>query len=165
VGTILIGLGELAVTKTPGDTIRTLGLGSCVAVVLSHGPTGAIGMVHVVLPESSTNLQKARDLPGYFADTGIDALLARMNEATHSQGRYLVKMAGGAAVLTNGNGTLTDNMNIGKRNIVAVKRALWKKGLGAIAEDVGGENSRSVSIEQGHTAVEIRLGSALVKTL
>lgn len=164
-GTILIGLGELAVTRTPGDTIRTLGLGSCIAVVLSHAPTGAVGMVHVVLPESSTNLQKARDLPGYFADTGIDALLGRMNETTHSTGRYLVKLAGGAAVLSNANGTLTDTMNIGKRNILAVKKALWKKGLGSIAEDVGGDSSRSVSIEQGQSAVEIRLGSVVVKTL
>jgi chemotaxis protein CheD len=164
-GTILIGLGELAVSTTPGDTIRTLGLGSCVAVSVTHLVSGAIGMVHVVLPESSTNAAKASTQPGYFADTGIPALFESMDRLVGpNRGRYIVKLAGGAAVLSTKT-ELSETMNIGKRNVLAVKKALWKRGLGALAEDVGGEQSRSVSVAHGKQEVEIRFGMQITKVL
>jgi chemotaxis protein CheD len=164
-GTILIGLGELAVAASPSDTIRTLGLGSCVAVSVIHLATGIVGMVHVVLPDSVTNASKAQIQPGYFADTGIPALFDRMDRvAGVNRGRYVIKLAGGAAVLSVRT-ELTDTMDIGKRNLLAVKKALWKRGLGAIAEDVGGQTSRSVSISHGKPDVEIRFGSQVVKVL
>ena len=37
--------------------------------------------------------------------------------------------------------------DIGKRNVLAIKKALWKRQLGTIAEDTGGEISRTVSIQ------------------
>lgn len=37
--------------------------------------------------------------------------------------------------------------NIGKRNLLAVKKILWANRLGAISEDIGGQFSRSVSID------------------
>ncbi|HOT63020.1 MAG TPA: hypothetical protein PLU93_09165 [Treponemataceae bacterium] len=36
--------------------------------------------------------------------------------------------------------------DIGKRNVLAAKRILWMSSLGAIAEDTGGEISRTVSV-------------------
>lgn len=42
-----------------------------------------------------------------------------------------------------------DNNNtfdIGRRNPVAVKRYLWKNGLGVVKEDIGGKISRTVSV-------------------
>lgn len=161
--TILIGLGEFAVSNTPGDTIKTLGLGSCVAITAVHSVTGAIGMVHVVLPESKTDPIKAASRPGYFADTGITAMFDELNRLTDAKGRYLVKLAGGAAVLTVH--PANDNMNIGKRNILATKKALWKRGLGALAEDVGGTDSRSVSITHGNPQVQVTHGGKTVKVL
>jgi chemotaxis protein CheD len=164
-GTILIGLGELAVSTSPGDTIKTLGLGSCVAVNVIHLATGVVGMVHVVLPDSATNSGKASAQPGYFADTGIPALFDKMDRALgFTRGRYVIKLAGGAAVLTV-RADAPDPMDIGKRNVLAVKKALWKRGLGSIAEDVGGQTSRSVSIAHGKSDVEIRFGAQVVKVL
>ena len=163
-GTILIGLGEFAVTGSRGDTIRTLGLGSCVAVMAFHAGTGAIGMAHIVLPEAKTNPQKARELPAYFADTGIPSLFEALGRLTGGQGRYLVKLAGGAAILK-AQVDLPDALNIGKRNVLATRKALWQRGLGAVAEDVLGEGSRSVSISQGSPDVEIRLGTQLLRTI
>ena len=37
--------------------------------------------------------------------------------------------------------------NIGKRNILAIKKILWTRGMGAVAEDVGGSISRTVAVE------------------
>ena len=49
---IKIGMAELNVCLPP-DAITTLGLGSCVGVVL-YDPTKKIcGMVHVMLPDST----------------------------------------------------------------------------------------------------------------
>ena len=162
--TILIGLGEYAVSKTPGDSIKTLGLGSCVAVTVLHAHSGAIGMVHVVLPDSKADAKKAVERPGYFADTAISVLFDEMNKLTNSGGgRYIVKLVGGAAVLTGS--PANENMNIGKRNVLATKKALWKRGVGALAEDVGGSESRSVRLDFGKVPVEITHGGRVLSTL
>lgn len=161
--TILIGLGEYAVSKTPGDVIKTLGLGSCVAVTALHSLSGAIGMVHIVLPESKADPVKSKERPGYFADTAISKMFDELNELTNSKGRYIVKMVGGAAVLSVN--PANDNMNIGKRNVLATKKALWKRGLGALAEDVGGSMSRSVKLVHGTVGLEITQGGKVLKHL
>jgi chemotaxis protein CheD len=104
------------------------------------------GMVHVVLPLSKTNPDKASAMPGYFADTGIAILLKKMVVMGCSQDRKgkLVKLVGGAQIMDPNN-----TFNIGKRNLLATKKILWRYRLGAIAEDVGGTISRSVSVETG----------------
>jgi chemotaxis protein CheD len=58
---------------------------------------------------------------------------------------------GGAQVLA-GNNTF----NIGKRNVMAVHKTLWKLGMGAKAEDVGGTKSRTVAIDIGKCDVLIK---------
>ena len=40
-----------------------------------------------------------------------------------------------------------NTFSIGKRNILAIKKILWKFGMGAVAEDVGGGISRTVSVD------------------
>jgi chemotaxis protein CheD len=139
----MVGVGDLGASNTPGDVVKTLALGSCVAVVLLHPPTRTVGMVHVALPDSKINPEKAKQHPGYFADTGIPALMRRMTALGCNGGnrKFIVKMAGGARV-ADPNGTF----NIGKRNILAIKKLLWQNGMGAVAEDVGGNMSRSVAV-------------------
>jgi len=109
------------------------------------------------------DLKKAESRPAYFADTAIVAMFAELDRITDSKGRYIVKLAGGAAVLSTT--PANDNMNIGKRNILATKKALWKKGLGAIAEDLGGTESRSVKLDQGSLVVQISQGNRVIKEL
>ncbi|MBD3166806.1 chemotaxis protein CheD, partial [bacterium] len=52
---IYIGVGEYGATNKPGEVIKTLGLGSCVAVILLAPKQRAIGLVHVALPDSTIN--------------------------------------------------------------------------------------------------------------
>ncbi len=139
----MLGVGELGVSRTPGDIIRTLALGSCIAVVLLEPRTRSIGMVHVALPDSFIDPKKAALQPGYFADTGLECLLGEMKRITglDNERRFMVKLAGGAKVLDPNNA-----FNIGKRNELAIKKILWARGMGAHSEDVGGQISRSVSV-------------------
>jgi len=142
--TLMLGIGDYGASNTAGDVVKTLALGSCVAVVMLDPRTRAVGMVHVALPESSIDQNKAQTKPGYFADTGLQALLNEMKKITGSKNgkEFLVKLVGGASVMDPNN-----TFNIGKRNLLAIKKILWTFGMGAMAEDVGGHISRSVAVD------------------
>ena len=75
---VILGVGEYGASRTPGDIVKTFALGSCVAVILMCPKTRTVGMVHVALPESKINPEKVKTRPGYFADTGIPALMKQM---------------------------------------------------------------------------------------
>jgi chemotaxis protein CheD len=151
-GLIVLGVGDFGVSGKPEDTIRTYALGSCVGVVMFDPKTRVGGMIHVALPDSSINLNKAKVLPGYFADTGIPLMLNDMKKCGRlGNGRGLVvKMAGGANILDP-----NDTFSIGKRNVLAIKKILWGLGMGVVAEDVGGNFSRTVSVELATGKMEI----------
>ncbi len=141
--TNIIGIGEFGASKTPGDVVKTLALGSCVAVILLYPPNRTVGMVHVALPEANINLEKAAERPGYFADTGVPALFRTMVQlGCKPNGRdYIIKLAGGAKVMDP-----NSTFNIGKRNVLAIKKILWQRRMGAVKEEVGGSISRTVAV-------------------
>ena len=140
---IILGVGDFGASNKPADTIKTYALGSCVAAVLMCPKTRTIGMIHVALPDSKINPTKAKQQPGFFADTGLPLLIKEMAKSgCHPKGKGLVvKLAGGAQIMDPNN-----TFNIGKRNALAVKKALWNLGLGAVAEDLGKNHSRTVSV-------------------
>lgn len=149
---LVIGIGELAACKESGAVIKTFALGSCIAVILFSPTTRTAGMVHVALPDSKINPEKTRELPGYFADTGIPKLLREMAAiGNRPDGKGLiVKLIGGASVMDP-----NDVFSIGKRNLLAIRKILWGHGLGAIAEDVGGNFSRTVALDVSTGAVSV----------
>jgi chemotaxis protein CheD len=151
--THIVGIGALAVSRTKGDLIRTFGLGSCIGMVMVDPETSITGMLHFVLPEASINVDKSRLTPAYFADTGVPALIAAMEAlGTKHNRRWVVKVAGGAKVLS---ASGSDALDIGKRNILAAKKCLWKYGLAAIAEDTAKTHSRTISITVGSVELAI----------
>jgi chemotaxis protein CheD len=140
---IILGIGDYGASKNPGSMVKTYALGSCVAVTMYDPILHLAGMVHVALPESKINRAKSEECPGYFADLGVPLLFDEMVRlGCQRKGRGLiVKMLGGASVMA-GN----DTFNIGKRNVLAVKKILWTLGMGPVAEDVGANHSRTVSL-------------------
>ena len=142
---VIVGVGELGATKKPGGSVKTFALGSCVAVNLIDIVTGTVGMVHIALPDSSINPEKKEDLPGYFADSGIPALLQEMTKQSGNinHKKYLVKLAGGAETLEQ-----ASSFTIGKRNVLRIKKILWSMGMAPMAEEVEGKISRTVTVFQ-----------------
>lgn len=136
-----VGIGEICVSSSPDDLIKTYALGSCVAVMVYDRTSRVAGMIHVALPESKVNAEKGKQKPGYFADTGIPLLLQKFASAGGNQRKAQFKLAGGASILDE-----KRTFDIGRRNVIAIKRQLWKFGLGVVGEDVGGKSSRTVSI-------------------
>lgn len=140
---LVLGIGDFGASKTLGTEVKTYALGSCVAAIFLCPQTRTVGMIHVALPDSSINPAKVKERPGYFADTGIPLLLqemARLGCAPNGRGMH-VKLVGGASIMDP-----NETFSIGKRNLLAIRKILWSKGLGALAEDVGGNISRTVSV-------------------
>jgi len=150
VGLVNIGIGEWAVSGDSGDTLKTYALGSCVAVLIYDARLRIAGMIHIALPDSSVDAEKARATPGYFADTGLPAMIEEMKGKGVIRAHVWIKLAGGASVMDPGG-----LFDIGKRNILASKRILWGSSLGPVAEDTGGGMSRTVSIavSDGETTI------------
>ena len=139
----IVGLGGIHVSRSPGEIIKTMALGSCIGVVMVAPKQRAVGMAHIVLPESKIDMERARDVPGYFADSGIQALIEEFRKFDVKSNRDLVvKLAGGASVMD-----ANRTFDIGKRNVLACRKALWRNHMAAIAEDVGGSFSRTVWVE------------------
>jgi chemotaxis protein CheD len=144
--TINIGVGEWAVSKNPEVLLKTYALGSCVAVIIYDRAFRIAGLIHTALPDSSIDLDRKMKNPGFFVDTGLPMMIEEMKKLGASRPNVWVKLAGGATVMDPGG-----IFDIGKRNILAVKKVLWKSSLGPIAEDTGGIISRTVSfyVESG----------------
>jgi chemotaxis protein CheD len=136
-----VGIGEWKVSRNPEDVLKTYALGSCVAVITYDQQRKVAGMIHIALPESKVNADKATRLPGYFADTGLPKLIQDMEKNGALKRNIRVKVTGGASIMDENR-----NFDIGRRNAIAVKRFLWKNGLGVIREDTGGNKSRTVAV-------------------
>lgn len=148
---VVIGIGEFDAVNEQGDVVKTFALGSCVSVILHCPRTLVMGMVHIALPSSNTDLKKAEVLPGYFADTGIPAMIRHMRKmgAVSPLRELKAKLAGGAAVINYSN----NFFNIGQRNLVEVHKILESVRIEVIAEDTGGNISRTVYAEAGTNIV------------
>lgn len=139
---IEVGIGEFEVASQPDSTIKTYALGSCVAVIIYDSVNKVGGMIHIALPDSEINREKAERHPAYFADTGLPLLFKKMNAMGAKRTSSWIKVAGGASVIKS-----CESFDIGKRNVLAVKKILWAKKLGIKKDDVGGDFSRTVSLD------------------
>ncbi|PKK88312.1 MAG: chemotaxis protein CheD [Candidatus Wallbacteria bacterium HGW-Wallbacteria-1] len=138
-----VDIGGIAATRRPDEKLKTMALGSCIGIIAIAPKLGAVGLLHIALPDSTINLKKAAEKPGYFADTGIPELLRMMKRLGCTGPRDLIiKLAGGAQILDKNN-----TFNIGKRNLLATKKILWDFRLGPTAMDVGGTISRTVTVD------------------
>ncbi|MBC7357757.1 MAG: chemotaxis protein CheD [Desulfacinum sp.] len=139
---VVVGVGDMAVSNRPEDTIITYSLGSCIAVVIYDPKVKVGGMLHYMLPESSTDPLKARTKPAMFADTGIPMLFKESYKFGATKKSLIVKVVGGAQILDE-NGVF----NIGKKNYMMLRKIFWKNNILIAAEHVGGNVNRTVRLE------------------
>ncbi len=138
---IKVGMADLNICKSP-DIITTIGLGSCIGLILYDPVTKIGGMVHYMLPDS-TQIRNNGNI-AKFADTGIEELLKQVIAAGANKSRLVAKIAGGAKMFaTTG---MSNIGNIGERNAEAAKEILKKKGIKLIAEDTGLNYGRTVEL-------------------
>ena len=76
--------------------IVTLGLGSCVAIMLYDPEAQVGGMAHVLLPSKS--LARDADNPAKFPETAVPLLTTRLGALGGDRRRFIAKLAGGASM-------------------------------------------------------------------
>lgn len=149
---IRVNIADYAVSASP-ITLVTIGLGSCVAIVL-HDPRAGIGaMAHVLLPNEA--LSTNHDMPGKFASTAVPAMLSRMRELGARDG-IGARLVGGSSMF--GSLLPAGAPPLGTRNIAAARAACLANGVPVVSEDVGGSHGRSVYFD-------VKKGDLLVRSL
>lgn len=136
---IKVGMADANVCVAP-DVITTLGLGSCVGIVLYDPVKKIAGLVHIMLPDSTKIMNNSNKYK--FADTGIDTLITDMMNIGAIRPNLVAKIAGGAQMFSFGNNI--EMMRIGERNIEATKDKLNKLGIKILAEDTGANYGRTI---------------------
>ncbi|MBN2898306.1 MAG: chemotaxis protein CheD [Clostridia bacterium] len=150
---IKVGMADLKVTNAP-NVLSTLGLGSCIGICLYDPVTKVSGLAHIMLPSSkaiknNSNIAK-------FADTGIEDLLAKMEDLGANRRRLIGKIAGGAQMFSFSSGN--DTMRIGERNAEAVREILRTNRIPIQADETGGNYGRTIEFYA-------ETGKLLIKTI
>jgi len=136
---IKVGMADLNVCKSP-DALTTLGLGSCIGIILYDQRTKVSGLAHIMLPDS-TQIKKNEN-KAKFADTAIVELIKAMEKMGASKLRLVSKIAGGAQMFSfSGN---NDMMRIGERNAEATRKILHELNIPILSEDCGKNYGRTI---------------------
>lgn len=136
---IKVGMADLNICTSP-NALTTLGLGSCVGIVLYDPVRKIAGMVHVMLPDSTKILNNGNKAK--FADTGIDELIQCMTAIGADRRALIAKIAGGAQMFAFSNNN--EMMRIGERNVEATKLKLQQLSIPIKAEDTGLNYGRTI---------------------
>jgi len=131
----------------------TLGLGSCVAIILYDGTARVGGMAHVLLPSLSLGRRKAEN-PAKFPQTAVPALLTDMGALGAERRRITARLVGGASMFANL--APPGSMQMGERNVVATREVLNTHGIPITAEAVGGDFGRSVHFTIADGRIRVR---------
>lgn len=159
-GKKIIGVGDLAVSQEKGTELITYSLGSCIGVLIHDAAACVGGLLHLMLPDSSLNHERAMRQPAVFADTGLPALFKQAYALGAKKGRMRVVVVGGSQVMDS-----AGHFNIGKRNYAAVRKIFWRNNVLIDKEDIGGNVNRTVSLEVGSGRIWMKINGAEVKTL
>jgi chemotaxis protein CheD len=158
---IQVGIAEFKVGREPA-VIVTLGLGSCVGVTLYDGFNRVGGLLHVMLPRVA-DFTRGAHKPAKFADLGIPVFLKEVLK-TGADRRFLeAKIAGGAQMFTGADRKF--ELNIGERNIEAVRETLKTLKIRIVAEDVGGSKGRTMMLHTVSGRVIVRMLGSQVKEI
>lgn len=160
---MVVGMADLKVaTAAPDARLVTYALGSCLGIT-AWDPVALVGgMLHVMLCSSQIDEARARTTPAMFVDTGVPELFRRCYTMGAVKQRMIVKVAGGAHA---GSSEEEDRFQIGKRNVIVLRKLLWKNGVLIEALDVGGfQKSRTMSLDLTSGEVMLRT-NGVVSTL
>lgn len=133
------------------DTLVTVGLGSCVAILLYDAEARVGGMAHILLP--SPALSRRDSNPAKFPQTAVPKLLELMATEGARPQRITARLAGGASMFA----ALAPpgTIQMGERNLVAARQVLNAHRVPLVGEAVGGDFGRTVRFRVCDGRVEI----------
>lgn len=158
--TIKVGMADMNLCMPP-DMITTLGLGSCVGIILYDVRSKICGMVHVMLPDS-TKINNNSNI-AKFADTGIKELLRQIQAKGANRASIVAKIAGGAQMFAFS--ANNDMLRVGQRNIEATREQLAKLNIKIVASDVGESYGRTIEFYPETGALLIKAVGKQIRTI
>ncbi|MGL4654619.1 MAG: chemotaxis protein CheD [Sarcina sp.] len=133
-------------------SITTIGLGSCVGISLYDRGKKMVGLIHIMLPDSTcfsgiTN-------PYKYADTAIPLVIDELVKRGALKFRLRAKIAGGAQMFKSQDFKFSND--VGVRNVLAVEKILSSYGIVIEGKDVGGSKGRTMTVEAETGSVTIK---------
>ncbi|HEY3325192.1 MAG TPA: chemotaxis protein CheD [Planctomycetota bacterium] len=148
---VRVGVGELYVSRNSNEILTTYGLGSCVAVAAYDGAACVGGLAHIQLSEPRGPADREAESVWAYAEYGVPELISQMYSAGATRQRLNIALAGGAIVAD------PDRyFQIGRKNILAVKRVLWQHGLIPSRQALGGTHWRTVKLHVSTGRISIQ---------
>jgi chemotaxis protein CheD len=136
----MVRMGELAVSRAPGEVLVSIGLGSCIGVALVDRARSIAGLAHVMLPESTGAPDAAARWK--FADVAVPALLDKVLALGASRPRVEAVLVGGARMFSFGGSSL----DIGARNEQATLEQLAERNVNVVARATSGTKGRTIRV-------------------
>jgi chemotaxis protein CheD len=159
-GEIIVKVADLR-SGTGNDILVTIGLGSCVGIVLYDATAHVGGLAHVLLPSPALSRQDSN--PAKFPQTALPLLLEQMGQHGASIRRISARLIGGASMFS-GLGA-PGTIQMGERNVVASRQALHLHGVAIVGEATGGDFGRTVRLWVADGRVEVSSVAHGVQTL
>jgi chemotaxis protein CheD len=159
-GEIIVKVADLRF-GTGQDILVTIGLGSCVAIVLYDATARVGGLAHVLLPTPALSRQDSN--PAKFPQTAVPLLLEQMGQHGASIRRISARLIGGASMFS-GLGA-PGTIQMGERNVVASRQTLHQHGMAIVGEATGGDFGRTVRLWVADGRVEVSSVAHGVQTL
>jgi len=154
---VVVRMGELAASASPGDVLVCVGLGSCIGLVLICRRDRACGLAHIVLPDSGG---REGDRPAKFAERAVPALIGALGHHGARPSSLEAILVGGAQMFSASTG-----MEIGARNEAAVRAELQQAGIPVMATATAGSVGRTVRVHVATGNVTVREAGSKEVTL
>jgi chemotaxis protein CheD len=155
---VRVDMAGMKIDNRPVELLTSVG--SCVGICLYDAIHRCGGLAHIMLPHSNHGPQEP--LPSKFADTAVPSLIKGIQELTGVDSRLSAKIAGGANMFAN---TSANGLDIGAKNIRAVRNVLAEHHIRLIGEDVGGNHGRRITFNLASGVTVVRLHNGETKQI
>lgn len=153
---LTVDAGSFVLSNRPDEEIATaVPVGSGLLVCLTNDRESLAAVLHFAQPDSAKQPGEAAQQPARFADTGLALLFEATARLGVAASRCKVRLVGAATVPGQ-----TGSDKVAKRNLLAARSVLWRRGVFLDGEDVGGTRARraTVTVENGKLIVELEDG-------
>jgi chemotaxis protein CheD len=150
---LTVDAGSFVLSNRRDDEIATaVPVGSGLLVCLTSDHAGLAALLHFAQPDSGKEPAGAAGQPARYADTGLALLFEETERLGVAAARCKVRLVGAATVPEQ-----AGSDKVAKRNLLAARSALWRRGVFLDGEDVGGTRARraTVTVENGRLIVEL----------
>jgi chemotaxis protein CheD len=148
-GDVIVRMGEFAVGQNAGDTLISIGLGSCIGLAMLDPTRGTVALAHIVFPSAAPEQAGG---PGKFADQAVPALVGALAALGSARSDLEAVLVGGARMFSF---AASSGLDVGTRNHAAARKALAAAEIPIRAEATGGWVGRTIHVIARDVAVAV----------